>query len=359
MSAPVQRDKAKWPDIDPATVAPVRDGRPDMANYMPTRFVTLEESRARGWKHYFIGETCLHGHIAPRYTSTPGQCVDCEHVKKGRKPIGGKGVPRAARAGKRSTRIPDADAPPRQLAPLVGSRSVSAEREPTLLEKQFLQFYAQKRNFAEAAQALGKSPAEFQARLSYSSPFREAVRFLEDQYGLGHTSLLTDDFEWTDDKRKVLLRVYVNTGDLAEAIRVTGCNNWDYEEELRANPEFAAALELAEDPAKRALAREAVSRGLRGNDRLLQSVLEANLPEYSKRLDINFNVKQLTDEQLDQRLFQLLERANVVGLITGPDEPGAIEGEASEAYTPGKDEVGGDAGEAGAPPDTESNCDLL
>ena len=36
----------KWPPIKPETVAPLRDGRPDMYNHTPTRFVSKEEAKA-------------------------------------------------------------------------------------------------------------------------------------------------------------------------------------------------------------------------------------------------------------------------------------------------------------------------
>ncbi len=344
-----ERTPAEWPDIDPATVAPLRNGIPDLYNYLPTRFVTVEEAKARGWKHFYIGQACPHGHKSPRFVSNPNQCVDCKRVHEGRNPIGVKTdgyVPRLFKGhGAGSTPVP------RKVV-----SQISTDPEPDPTEKRFLRAYAEKRDFNEAAKELGRTPGEFQARLSYSKPFREAVEFLEEQYGLAHTAVLTEDFPWTDDKRKVLLRVFVNTGNLGEAIQVIGCTNWDYEQELKDNPEFASAIEAAQDPAKRALEREAVARGLRGNDRLMQAVLEANLPAYSRRMDVNFNVRQLTDEQLNERLFQLLERADGIRLI---DAPSAIEGECSVTEPRGAAEADGDSGAEGATETSQSNFDLL
>lgn len=40
---------------------------------------TRAEAKATGAKHYFTGEPCKHGHIAPR--KTKGACVDCLKVE--------------------------------------------------------------------------------------------------------------------------------------------------------------------------------------------------------------------------------------------------------------------------------------
>jgi hypothetical protein len=40
---------------------------------------TRAEAKAAGAKHYFTGEPCKHGHIAPR--KTKGACVDCLKVE--------------------------------------------------------------------------------------------------------------------------------------------------------------------------------------------------------------------------------------------------------------------------------------
>jgi len=40
---------------------------------------TRSEAKARGAKHYFTGEPCKHGHLAPR--KTKGSCVECLKVE--------------------------------------------------------------------------------------------------------------------------------------------------------------------------------------------------------------------------------------------------------------------------------------
>src|SRR6202021_3730787 len=51
----------KWPKIDPATVAPLRDDKPDMYNHMPTRFVSKAEAGGRGGKHFGPGKAGAPG----------------------------------------------------------------------------------------------------------------------------------------------------------------------------------------------------------------------------------------------------------------------------------------------------------
>ena len=37
------------------------------------------EAKATGAKHYFTGEPCKHGHVAPR--KTKGACIECVKVE--------------------------------------------------------------------------------------------------------------------------------------------------------------------------------------------------------------------------------------------------------------------------------------
>ncbi len=50
----------------------------DTANLPKTR----AEAKATGATHYFTGEPCKHGHIAPR--KTKGACVECLEMHRGR-----------------------------------------------------------------------------------------------------------------------------------------------------------------------------------------------------------------------------------------------------------------------------------
>jgi hypothetical protein len=349
----------KWPAIDPSTVAPVKDGRPDLYNHLPTRFVTKDEAAARGWKYFYVGDACRYGHRAPRFVSNPRMCVDCHRVRDGRLPMGGKAEAEYDKRTLRPYAQPVRDGsstsqPTRAIVPV----------EPDTLEKRFLVKYAELKDFAKAAIDVGRSEAEFLGRLSYSKVFRDAVHQLEQDCGLSRTPSFTEDFEWTDDKRVVLMRVYVDTGDLLKAMRSIGVTNYHFERELRDNPDFRAGMEEAEELANKQLDREAVSMAKAGDSRLLQRVLAAKMPEtWGDRVNVNMNVTQkLTDDQLTARLAQSLtklERLAGAGIIQLTSAPEVVEAEFSPVDPPGETAAPGDAGCPAAPDRTQSNSDLV
>lgn len=338
-----------WPKIDDlSTIAPVnRNGNPDFYNHVPTRFVTKEEAIYRKWPYFYIGAPCPRGHLAPRMVSNPSTCVDCKRIREGRATIGGKGEGYEPHGGGRPPKPAWDKGPTRNQSGGGGNMN-----EPDPIEKRFLKVYAEKRDFAAAALECGKTMAYFQAVLSYSKPFRDAVTFMEEQYGMSHTLSLTDDFDWTDDKRVVLINVYINTGDLAEALRVTGCSNRHYLQELQDNPEFASAMERAQEIALQMLDREAISRALKGDSRLLQRVLEAKVPEYRQRLDLNVTAAKLSDAQINERIAQLCTKHSI-----SVDD--ALEGEFVEHDAGRALAAPGAVGSEGPARSTESNLDLL
>ena len=289
--------------MDAEQVAPFnKDGHPDLLNYMPTRFVPLDEAKTRGWSHFFEGAPCRYGHRAPRYVSNPRLCVDCFRIQRGKAPLSAA-TPR------------DAEYKPRQYTQrkpaAAGPASVAAPTapEPDRLEKQFLAHYAAQKDLDGAAMACGITGSQILARLSWSKVFAEALAKLEDDLGITHVVFDTGPFEWTDEKRTRLLEVYVDTGDIAtarDAIRVTPS---EYFRELERNLAFAALLQEKEPLASLALEERAVQLSLAGNDKLLLRVLGARKPEYRERMNVDMNVtEKLTDEQLDAQLARLLPR---------------------------------------------------
>ena len=54
-----------------------RQGQPAMADNVPSRFIQLEEARARGWSMYWAGAACRRGHQAARYVANPRRCSGC------------------------------------------------------------------------------------------------------------------------------------------------------------------------------------------------------------------------------------------------------------------------------------------
>ena len=346
---------ANWPEIDPATVAPLRDGKPDMYNHMPTRMVSKEEAQARGWTFFYVGESCRWGHMAPRYVTNPRMCVDCHRTRDGRTAIGAKGNKEyegKLKPYSKPVRAPGVVSP--GVAP-----SVPRPLEPDPVERKFLTEYAKLRSFSLAAKECGRHEAEFLGRLSYDKIFRDAVHQLETDNGLVRTASLSEEFEWTDDKRVILMRLYINTGDLAQAMKGIGVSNYHYEKELEENPEFRSDMEKAEELAWRQVDRQAISGALAGDSRLLQRVMSGNIEKYNERVKVDLNVTQkLTDDQLNARLAQGLARLEQLGhSIRLPAS--VVDADFEVDGSVGSDEAAGDYRDSAAEDRTQSNLDLV
>jgi len=177
---------ADWPKLsnkEMAAIAPLnKDGRPDLYNHVPTRLVTKDEALARGWKHFYLGEVCGYGHKSTWFANNDRMCVDCHRIRKGRLPMGGRGEAEYTSHGKRGSYAQ------RDPAAKVLGESTIAPLEPDPLEKRFLKAYADKRDFAEAAAEVGKTMADFQARLSYSN--RSANRSRSSKNSMGYRTRL-------------------------------------------------------------------------------------------------------------------------------------------------------------------------
>lgn len=290
-----------------AAVAPLKDGRPDLYNHLPSRFITIEEAKFRGWKYFYIGDGCKYGHKAPRFVSNPRMCVDCHRTREGRLTMGGK-----------LEALADPHTGWTKPAPVKDTKkSAPAARqiilaEPDKLEKAFLVEYAKLKDFSLAAQACGRVEADFLARLSYSEVFREAIRRLEEDCGLQHIPTLLDECDWNDDKRATLLRVYVDTGDITAARSAVQVSNYHFIKELETNLEFATEYAEAQILAEKYVGEVGVSQAMRGDTRLLQRYLANVRPdqfgETSKvRVDLNVTEK-LTDEQLNARFAQAVRQ---------------------------------------------------
>jgi hypothetical protein len=326
-----------------------------MYNHMPTRMVSKDEAAARGWTFFYVGESCRWGHMAPRYVTNPRMCVDCHRTRDGRVTIGAKG--NKEYEGKLKPYAQPVRTPGVVSAGTAPSLSRAAEPDP--LERKFLTEYAKLKSFALAAKECGRHEAEFLGRLSYDKVFRDAVHQLEIDNGLSRTASLSEEFEWTDDKRVALMRLYINTGDLAQAMKGIGVSNYHYEKELEENPEFRSDMEKAEELAWRQVDRQAISGALAGDSRLLQRVMSGNIEKYNERLKVDLNVSQkLTDDQLNTRLAQGLARLEQLGHQIRLPAP-VVDAEFEVDGETGQDEVVGDGGDPTPPDRTQSNLDLV
>jgi hypothetical protein len=307
----------KWPKIKPETVAPLLDGRPDFYNYQPTRFVTLAEARARGWKHFWTGEVCVTGHRAARYVSNGSVCVDCQRIERGKLPVYGKGVPELEEARKRN------------YTQKKTSHLAAGSPQPSMAEKNFLTKYAELKDFALAADACGRSESEFLAILSWNEMFRSAVNRLEESLGVTRTQKLTDKFDWDEDKRTAFLLTYANTADMKKALSVIGATNVQFHRELAENADFQIAFDNASQISRSVFDHAASAAAASGDSRMLGRVAANLFPEkFGENLKMDLNVKgTMTVEQQNAELSTLLSGLSRQGIlvarnperIAGPD----------------------------------------
>jgi hypothetical protein len=315
-------------------IAPLRDGVPDMYNYMPTRFVPRDEAQQRGWKHFYDGRRCRFGHQAPRNVVNPDLCIDCRRIREGKSPIAGKASGTAEEKEKRSYE---------KSATYDEKRFTPRPIEADALEKRFLTHYAETKDLRGAALLAGITEAQVHMRLSTSAVFRAATNDLEARLKIRPTVPDPIDFQWDDDKRTRLITVYVDTGDISTArdsIRVTPTELY---KELSRNAAFQARLDEAAPLALNALEERAIQFALAGNDKLLSKVLSAKKPEYRERLNVDMNVtEKLTDEQLDNQLRRLVlaarRRDAVDAVLIEPVREVAALGDASGEAAPGESE---------------------
>jgi hypothetical protein len=338
----------KWPKIRPETVAPLRDDKPDMYNYQPTRFVSKDEAKARGWKHFWTGELCVTGHRAARYSANPSVCVDCVRVEKGQLPVYGKGVPELEATRRRNYTM-------KHTAPIVN--------QPSTAEKRFLERYAELKDFAQAAEACGRTEAEFLAILSWNTVFRDSVNRLEESLGIGRTQQVTDEFDWTDDKKRVFLLTYANTADMKQALRSVGATNVQFHKELGANSEFQHDFDDANQIAKSVFDHAAASSAVKGDARMLGRVAANLFPEkYGENMKVDLKVTQnLSLDQAHAQITHLLSRFDRQGLLPaseGADGP-VEEAEYRLIESDGIEQADPDLERSGEDPRPDANSDLV
>jgi hypothetical protein len=336
----------KWPKIKPETVAPLRDGRPDMYNHQPTRFVSLEEATGRDWNHFWTGQPCVTGHRAARYVSNPSVCTDCQRIEKGKAPVYGRGVPELEAARKRN---------------YTQKNTVAGPAQPTHSEKMFLQKYAELKDFSLAAYACNRTESEFLAILSWNQLFRDSVNRLEESLGIARTQKITEEFDWDDDKRKTFLITYANTADMKESLRSVRATNVQFHKELVDNPDFQRDFDEAAQLARNVFDHAASSSAIKGDSRLLGRIASNLFPEkFGENMKVDLNVKQnMTAAQINAEITQLLSGFNRQGLLSAPrrDDGDAVDAEYQLAEPEHVDETAGDTEteEANAGPDPNSD----
>jgi hypothetical protein len=340
----------KWPKINPETVAPLRDGKPDMYNHRPTRFVSKDEAKARGWKHFWTGEICVTGHRAARYVANTSICVDCYRIEQGKLPVYGKGVPELEEARKRNYTQKNTPA-------------VVGPAQPSAAEKLFLTKYAEHKDFTLAAEACGRTESEFLAILSWNVTFREAVNRLEESIGIARTQQVSEYFDWTDDKRRSFLITYANTADMKQALRSVGATNVQFHKELADNADFQRDFDDATQISRSVFDHAASAAAAKGDMRMLGRVASNLFPEkFGENLKMDLKVTQnLSLDQAHAQITNLLSRFDRQGLLPAADaaDDTAEEAEYQLIEPAGIDETDPDPEPASADAGSDPNSDLV
>ena len=351
-------DDKKWPKIRPETVAPLRDGRPDLFNNQPTRFVSLDEAKARGWKHFWTGEPCIVGHRAARYVSNSRICVDCTRVERGLLPAYGKGVPELD-----TPRGSGGFARPYTRR---ASGVSSGAAQPSASERLFLSKYAELKDFTLAADACGRTEAEFLAILSWNAVFRDAVNNLEESIGVARTQKVSEFFDWDDDKRKSFLLTYANTADMKQALRSVGVTNVQFHRELSDNAEFQRDFDEASQIARNVFDHAAGASAIKGDAKMLGRIAANFFPEkYGESLKMDLNVKgTMTVDQQNAELSALLSGLGKQGILTARNTeriagPGVIDADYSVAEPESAEQTDRSPAPETADDSADPNSDLV
>lgn len=339
-----RREANTYPSLTDAEVeaicgAVTAKGSPDMLHYMPTRQVPYDEAVARHWTYFYDGRQCKRGHVAPHFVNNVNHCVDCKRtLEDGQDPIGfmAPGIPRPPRTYVKK------DPPPATGVP-AAAPVLPRPPEPDRLEKQFLTAYADTKDFYAAADRCAVSAAHMQMRLSCSPLFKAAITDLENRLNIVHIPSIDENFAWDEDKVHRLLMVYEDTGDIATARDSIGVTPSQFNKEMRENGEFFARVTETQKHADQILLEKATQLALRGNDKLLQQLLRAKMPEqFGDKLNLNLNGEvRLTNDQLIDSIVRSIvtarRRGEVITVepepvraIAAPTEP-AGDGETGEA----------------------------
>lgn len=147
-----------------------------------------------------------------------------------------------------------------------------------------------------------------------------------------------EGFSWTDDARRRLCDVYVDTGDIESARSAVGVLPSEYHRELARNNEFKDAIARATALAVQTLEDKAIGHAMRGNEKLALAILKAKFPDqYSERVKVDnthTHTVKLSDDELDKRIARLQGRvvatippreSRAIGFARGESEEGSAE----------------------------------
>jgi hypothetical protein len=126
----------------------------------------------------------------------------------------------------------------------------------------------------------------------------------------------TPNFHWNEQLMQQLVERYIDTGDIGEARMHIGVSPSAFHAKVEASKKFREMLEEARPLAEQHLEERAIQLALKGNDKLLQTVLKAKNPAYRDniKIDLNAKVSNISDDELDRRLKLALDSGVVLAL---------------------------------------------
>lgn len=267
------------------------------ARNMP--LVTAKEARKAGLTFYWTGTPCAKGHYAKRRVKGSG-CTACLYLNNLRTNELMNARRSQVRKEIREEQRAEAEIP--KLGP--------PERS------QVLQVYAESCDLETAASSIGLTLAELNVQISRSAQFATQILALEKRMRTSGVvfQYVIRDIAWTSKKKELLIRAFVDTGDIAAARDAIGASATNLHDELEADPEFAKALKEAEPKATQVLEEKAIQMALRGDDKLLIAVLKAKKPEmYTDKLKLDQTTTiRLSDEQLNEKIGRLVGKYKVI-----------------------------------------------
>jgi hypothetical protein len=191
---------------------------------------------------------------------------------------------------------------------VIAAPTAPAPLQPDARDTKFLEAYAEHRSITLAAAAVGTTSAFVETRRACNTTFATAITKLEEQLSIPRAVLpLPTEFAWTPEIERHLIRLWVDCGELQTARDCIGVTASQYFEHLEESAAFTEAIQNAAPLAAAALEDKAHQLALKGNDRLLQKLLEAKKPdEYGNRVRVDFNdTSKMTDAQIDARLVSI------------------------------------------------------
>jgi hypothetical protein len=256
--------------------------------------VTNKEALIIGIPFFYTGKPCKYGHHAKRNTKS-GICCACTYLKN-------------------------------QISNPKVNYFQKRESERKKIEKQYkldfsplsvkdrqlvLTVYSETADLEQAAHAVKLTLAELNVQIVRCTSLAADLNALERRLrkdGI-NPRYIPREMNWDDEKRKLLITAYIDTGDIAAARDAVGATASNFNDELESNPEFAHAVEVATPKAERALEEKAIQLALKGNDKLLTLILKAKKPEYKDKVQIDQTTTiKIPEEQMVYRINELLTK---------------------------------------------------